>query len=675
MKAGKALSAATIFAACNAHAGSFDASGRHAFSSTASATESFEAGTAAVSCDEGCNFEVKQTDVEPALDGQSWVTFSAQQAPFDLALATPKVDASYRARAWVRHARVWARVVIEYSDAALGTDVAYLFPSGQVTSDGWVELVSNPFSISGSLSPKVFLRLSGSGVDLDAVELTPEGAFSASTACAGAFDPVCGTEGVCIAERCRDGARYVPPLPAAAYRESVAAYLAARARYFFGGKRSRALYLPAALAMMESMKSATTAWQYWSRFAHGVRLLNDWHTSVGSGIDAVGSARRLGVCFIEGYADLSQSTWPSQAGSADLLVSHVMPENPLGLVPGDRLVAVDGEHPLTWAKSLRGIHWGYHAATDPDVQAEHAEAMRGLIPLYAKRFSIVRCDATTLKCSDVIETIDVTSLPPGASQPHCDNRPKYHLENPPEDSPGQISVNHALPFFPWRDRVVGSPPGEDIYGMTWDLLYGTNQGLTPFFLSTNQFFKDNARGVILDHRAGNGGTLDAPQAITQLVRAPFKLAVGPTFLTVAGDDGPVDQTDALARFAELSQLPGQSFDVGSPDHDPNLPVALLIHRDGSASDFLPLGMKGAPKARVFGPHQTAGAFSSFYQFSYWSRLGFQLASGDTITHDGQTLIGYGVAPDVIVGHTQSALLEGRDLPFETALAWVRENLK
>lgn len=79
--------------------------------------------------------------------------------------------------------------------------------------------------------------------------------------------------------------------------------------------------------------------------------------------------------------------------------------------------------------------------------------------------------------------------------------------------------------------------------------------------------------------------------------------------------------------------------------------------------------------RIFAPHETAGAFSSFYTFEYWSRLDYQLASGDTITFDGQTLIGSGIEPDEIVEHTQSALLEGRDRPFEAALAWVRKNLK
>jgi hypothetical protein len=310
------------------------------------------------------------------------------------------------------------------------------------------------------------------------------------------------------------------------------------------------------------------------------------------------------------------------------------------------------------------------------VDAEFAEGMRALIPTFARTFSIVRCDAATGTCSGVAETLSVTTIPTGGSVPACDNRPAYHLENPPEEQqPGNITIWHRLPFSPWRDRVVGSPPGEDIYGMTWDNLYGTPQGLTPFLLASNDFFKQNARGVILDHRAGNGGTIDAPQAITQLVRTPFDLSVGPGFMAVAGDDGPGTDAEGLTTFERFKIYAGQLYRVGSASADLALPVALIIHRDGSASDWLPHGLKGAPNVQIFGPHETAGAFSSFYQYGYWSRFEFQVASGDTITFEGRPLIGHGIEPDVVVEHTQSALLGGRDLPFEAALAWVRQNLK
>jgi C-terminal processing protease CtpA/Prc len=288
----------------------------------------------------------------------------------------------------------------------------------------------------------------------------------------------------------------------------------------------------------------------------------------------------------------------------------------------------------------------------------------------------VRCNAQTLECQPNVETFDISEIPAtDAAVPSCDNRPLYHQQNPPEDTPGSLATYHYLPFFPWRDLVVDSQPGENIYGMTWDSLYGTDQGLTPFFKQSNEFFKQNARGVILDHRAGSGGTRDAPAAITELVRAPADLSVGPTFMMTAGDDGPATDAEGIARFEQLAKIPTQVYEVGSAGADVSIPVALLLHRDGSASDWLPHGMKGAPNVRIFAPHETAGAFSSFYEFSYWSRFAFQMASGDTITSEGKTLIGHGVEPDVVVQHTQTSLLQGTDLPYEMALSWVRANLK
>lgn len=46
--------------------------------------------------------------------------------------------------------------------------------------------------------------------------------------------------------------------------------------------------------------------------------------------------------------------------------------------------------------------------------------------------------------------------------------------------------------------------------------------------------------------------------------------------------------------------------------------------------------------RIFGPHGTAGAFSTFINFEYYGGVDFQLALGDTIAWDGSALIGAGV---------------------------------
>ncbi len=662
-----------------ARAATFDPAGHLVFDPAAVAVQSFEdsgstaeGGTFQVTCDKTCAWETHggEPGDELALEGSRYVHINAIQDPFDVDLPLPGVDASYVFRVWVRHGRASARAVFEYTSAERDSEVGYMFPTGRVTSDGWVELASNPVSVTGSDLSRAYVRLDSTEADVDAIEAVPAGDYDPGSPCLGAFDPVCGPDSVCVSERCRQGARYVPPLPPIAYRNSVVDYMIGRVQHFFGGHYSRTHYLPTALAEMDEMRTATTPWSFWNDYFQGVRLLHDWHTDTSSAIGIHTSPRRLGVCFVEGQGDLSHSTWPSTAGHEDVLVAYTGPDNTMGLHPGDRLVAVDGENPIEWARSLTHANWGYHAADDPHVDADFVEAMRDLITSYARNFSVIRCDSSTMTCSDTIETIpvtDVPELPPGGQVAYCDNRPAYHLANPP--SPEATSLHYAG-FYDWRDAVVDSKPGEDIYGITWDSLYGPQ--VDQFLQDSIDFFRQNARGVILDHRAGNGGTIDAPEKLTELVRKPFDLSIGPKFMSVADYDGPDTQAEGLQIFQTGN---GTLYHVGSDNPDLKLPVALIIDRDGSASDWLPLGMKGAPDVKIFGPHQTAGAFSSFYQFQYWSRLSFQMASGDTIDYQGNALLGHGIQPDVIVDHTQTALMQGKDLPYEAALAWVRGHLK
>jgi C-terminal processing protease CtpA/Prc len=161
--------------------------------------------------------------------------------------------------------------------------------------------------------------------------------------------------------------------------------------------------------------------------------------------------------------------------------------------------------------------------------------------------------------------------------------------------------------------------------------------------------------------------------MTELVRPTETWAVTLMPIHKAAWDGPASVSEGIALFNSFAST--SPYVVGSEQYDAALPVALITHRDGSASDYLPQGMKGAPKTRLFGPGPTAGAFSTFIQFVYWGEVSFQFASGDTITKDGAALIGHGVVPDEIVEQKQSDLLAGKDSIHEAALAWVRQELK
>ena len=682
--------AALTFSAAPAAAGELDAKGEIVPDPSATAFLDFESdperylpADAGVSCTPPAFTVVTAPD---ALSGESFLNVNAPDGCAErFVVNLPKQKASYRASVWVRHGRAVANFVVLYpEDSGLVQVSAQLAATGRATSDGWVEMASNEFSVDGELATNTYLRVidhaDSAGVDVDSLEILPAGSFEPQKACSGVLDPTCGPERLCVHSQCSSPRLSVPPLPPDALRNEVVDALSGRIRLFFGGARSRKENLPEALATVETMRAAKAAWQFWGALARAVRQLADWHTSMGVDL-GVEPKHRLNACFIEGDADVSHATWPKHPLYADVLVSHAGSMAAAGLKAGDRLVAVDGQHPIAWARSLAEVSPGLHVATDPSVFAELVEDLGGpafgnaLMIRFAKSFTVIRCDAAAGTCTDAIETIDVASLtePTGGmgSSVRCDNRPSYHFapaNNPPP--------NHAVDYGFFSGPIADTTDEEALYGVVWDTLYGggdPNGYVNGNLKTLMTLWKNKARGVILDHRAGNGGTLDAPELLTTLVRPPKTIAVALMPLITAGYDGPADEAEGLSLFNTFKNQ--AAYQVGAGSHDPDLPVALLLHRDGSASDFLPLGMKGAPKVHIIAPHPTAGAFSTFVNMAYPGSFEIQLASGDTISFDGKAWIGHGVPPDQVVQQKQSDILAGKDSLHEAALTWLRANLK
>jgi hypothetical protein len=527
--------------------------------------------------------------------------------------------------------------------------------------------------VDGNLAEVIYLRIydyDGVGSDIDTLELVPEGDYWQAPSCSGIADPVCGEEAECIHGRCRLGRLYVPPLPAPAIRDDMVDMMKSQLEVFFGGRKTRLEDMPLALAALDALREAETAWAFWHGWGKAGRLLHDWHTRASSSF-AFERTKRLNLCFIEGAADASAAVEPSHPVYDDVLVSHVGPDGTYGIAQGDRLVAVDGVHPIEWALSLREHDWGWWQANDSEVYSELAERMRGLIVAYAHDFSILHCDKASGACAPTPESYLVAEIPEDpAGQVRCDNRPYYHLG---ANSP---SANHNVGYSFFRGPVEEASAEEAIYALVWDTLYGggdPNGYVNGNIKSAYADFKQNARGVILDHRAGNGGTMDAAELVTTLVRPPSTALVFLSPMERGGWDGPATAAEGVELF--LGAPGDAAMHVGADDYDPAMPVALVLHRDGSASDFMPFGMKGAAKVRIFAASPTAGAFSTFYNLRYWGGIDMQLASGDTIAFDGRALIGHGVEPDVVVKLKQSDLLAGRDTVHEEALAWLRTELK
>lgn len=647
--------------------GTFDAEGNFAFEPRAIVTVDFERAPPP-------GFRTRAS--ADALEGARYAVLDTRHdAPLPV-VGLRDSDTSYRATMFARRNRVVADLVVQYPNALGDTPASFdvrFFPTGRVTSDGWYEIATAPFSVEGSREPTVSVFLYANDADIDAFEVVEDGPFVPWTRCEtpSAGDdapPPCGDGAYCAAGFCRDGALTVPPLPDEAHRGEVIDSLAARLRLFFGGRATRAARLPIALATIEDMRRARDAWTFWNLFATAIHRLHDWHTSM-SGRAEVPGRGAFPVCFVEGDADLSHDRAPRHHRYPDVLVSHVGPRGNSGLGPGDRLVAVDGAHPIAWAEGLESIDWGYWRADDPDVHAESVERLRILIRRYARALTIVRCAAGTLTCSPP-ETLLVRELPDEepAVYPECDHRPRYHFaEGGPNpvthrvfDAQAGASVFHG----PIRD----GRPGESIHAMVWnDVLF--DEESNPFALPLAAM-RDRASGVILDHRTGNGGTELGAEYLTQLFRAPAIPGVATGYLLTAGLlDEPFSADDGLKLWS--ARLPGpDAFVAGSANARTDLKTALLLARDGSASDWLAFGLKGSPNVRLFG-RTTAGAFSSFVQFDYFGQFGWKIASGDLIREDGTTHLGEGVQPDEAVLPKQSDLLVGKDTAFERALAWLR----
>ncbi|RYE90561.1 MAG: hypothetical protein EOO75_10005 [Myxococcales bacterium] len=553
--------------------------------------------------------------------------------------------------------------------------MSQLFPTGRSTSDGWFELESAPFSVEAARQPEAGVGFFATeGLVADALEVVPQGEFRpVARACEGLGSSVCAVDELCLHRRCVDARGYVPPLPPdEAGRRALATYLGNRLQFLFGPLRNRAEYMADAMASIEDMKSETNRYRYWFDFVTAVQRLQDSH-STASGLfqfvqSNAGPGRiPLNVCFVNGDADLSHGQVPRDAQMPDVLVSHTGEGATWGLQAGDRLVAIDGQHPVSWARGLAGRSWSAQQVNDPASPAQHLEGLRGTIPSLARAITVIRCPGGVCGAPETL-TVAQQAIPDGPfMRVACDHRPGIHLADVP--------ANHSVDGDVFTGIALESDETERIHGMVWDSLYGAGSSTgTAIAQAAASWRSQGARGVILDHRTGNGGTKDAAMPILDFT-TPTRYSEADVWRTFLDDKGPATLADGMALFETLKDDPSSLALVGSDTPSLDVPVALLLTRDVSASDYFPNALKGSPNTRIFGPNPTNGAFSTFLQFSYWLGLSYQLAAQDTVNHDGTMLCGHGVTPDEIVEPRQSDLVQGIDSVYVAALAWVRANLK
>ena len=605
---------------------------------------------------------------EHALEGGHVINLPQFQG-IDVPVTLPAVRATYRVSAWIRGAEVTVSFDLRYSEHT--DEVAALYPTGRITSDGWVEVANDHLRVDGARLKSANIGFfSADGAAVDAVEIVPDGDATSFPAvpnapCHGATDASsCGVEQVCVWSSCRNVGGWVPPIPVD--RSDVTDYLENRLKFLFGPYLERTQDLPAVLVATDSMRHAADRYTFWNGFLTAVRKLHDGHTTTSGLADFVlQNPRPLSLCFLEGDADLTHASAPKDSEHLDVLVSHTGADHNLGLHAGDRLVRVDGQHPIAWSRSLIDVNWGQPGISNHTTFAELTSTLQRMISRYAETIEVIRCDPTTSICG-APETIVIGNLPeeaPGTpfDRVACDNRPVRHLASAPKD--------HSTGETVYSGLVMEASPGEKIYGLEWESLYTSNgvDGVGADLHAAVTTWSADAKGVILDHRTGSGGTILAPEILWNfsVLSHPNDLYVDRTF---ADEEQP---TPAAAQALFQKALSGSVQYAGSASPRTDVPVALLLTEDVSASDWLPLGMKGSPSVKLFAPFQTNGGFSTRYSFGYWLGVGYVIAVGDDILPDGTTHNGRGVEPDVVVLPRQSDLLVGKDTVFEAALSWVR----
>lgn len=670
-----------------AHAGSFTSDGTFVFDPTAVATFDFEApstggtggmgqtGSASASASSGVGGGM-QAPAEPALEGSHSLVvppFAGVSFPVSL----PFESRTYRVSAWIYGSETTGDFEVTYPGSASVDEFTTLYPTGRMTSDGWIEVANDHVRVEGARAPTVTVGFfSANGSRVDAVEVIPDGTIApneTNAACSGVMDAgTCGPEQVCLYSVCRNVGGGVPPIPKD--RDNVADYLASRANFLFGPDLEHTLDVPNARLALEQMRNASDKWTYWNGFMLAVRRLHDGHTTTSSlGDFVLKNKKPITACFIEGDGDLSDSIAPKDPTYLDVIVSHTGADHNLGLKAGDRLVSVDGQHPIAWARSLIEIHWGFEPTSNHRTFAELAETMRSLISRYAHEIVVIRCDPSSSTCA-APETISITDLP--ELMPNemvqgvaCDNRPLRHLATSPAD--------HSVGDQVYSGILNDSNTTERIYGLEWESLYTTtgSDGVGAAINAAVAQWTADANGVLLDHRSGNGGT-NLGYLPFWSFKVPFR-AIDMYQDRQQAEEVQPTVADGLAIFnnalAYQGSHPGSQpmVEYGGSNSPSHIPVAILTTRDVSASDWLPFGMKGAPGVKIFAPFETNGGFSTRYAFGYWLGLNYVMAVGDTFDPEGHTLNGTGVTPDVVVLPKQSDLLVGKDTLYEAALAWIR----
>jgi hypothetical protein len=196
-----ALASAVVLSSARAHAGEFDAQGAFTFDANAILTLDFATFTRAPDAGAGSAGIGPDTS---ALAGSNVLTVTLKDAGYPIPLELPSNQGEYTLSYWLK-GDCAGGFAVDYDDGSSGS-VSSAFPTGRATSDGWIEMKTQPFRVDGTKSgvdARMFLSAYDADkpttVVIDAVEVIAAGAFVETKTCVGLDTATaCGAGELCV---------------------------------------------------------------------------------------------------------------------------------------------------------------------------------------------------------------------------------------------------------------------------------------------------------------------------------------------------------------------------------------------------------------------------------------------------------------------------------------------
>jgi carboxyl-terminal processing protease len=301
----------------------------------------------------------------------------------------------------------------------------------------------------------------------------------------------------------------------------------------------------------------------------------------------------------------------------EAIVTSVLEGSPAdrgGIRPGWKITGFEGE-PI--ASKLEAITKEFEGRTDGDAILAQAVMSR--------------------LSGEIGESVAVQLLDGGG------NERSFDLELV-ESRGGLYNFGHIPNLHVWLDsRRIDGDVGYISFNAFLDPAH-----IMPAYGEAMMGFMD-AKGVVIDLRGNGGGMM-------------------PMVMGMAGwlipDKGVYLGTMTL-RETELKAIVNPRATVYRG------PVAVLV--DGlsaSGSEVFSGGLQDLGRARIFGS-RTMGAVLAGQIEKLPNGDGFMYVFAGYLSASGRVLEGVGVLPDEQVSPSREALLDGRDLPLEAALSWIR----